>query len=61
MIPPYDGMTPELIGLGSSKSDLIAAVGEPQQKDGEKWIYEGIIYVIKDGKVAEMIIKEPDF
>ncbi len=61
MVDPYDGLTPEMIGLGSTAEDVVAAYGEPQQKNGSDWIYEGISFVMKNDKVTEMIIQEPDF
>jgi len=61
MTSPYDGLTPEQIGLQSTSDELVAAVGEPQQKDGPQWIYEGIIYTIRNGRIAEMLIQDPDF
>ncbi|MBN1480555.1 hypothetical protein JXA70_09815 [candidate division KSB1 bacterium] len=61
LLDPYDGMTPELIGLKSSANDLIAAYGQPQQKRGSEWLYDGITYVVKNNTVSEMIIQDPDF
>jgi hypothetical protein len=61
MVAPYDGLTPENIGLGSTTSDLTNAYGEPLEKDGSNWMYEGIVYIIKNNKVSEMIIEEPGF
>jgi hypothetical protein len=58
---PYDGLTPEQIGLQSTSAELVAAVGEPLEKDGPEWIYEGITYMIRNDRVAEMLIKDPDF
>lgn len=61
MVAPYDGLTPENIGLQSTVDELTAAYGEPLEKDGENWMYEGITYVIRNNKVAEMIIQEDGF
>ncbi len=61
MVQPYDGLTPENIGLGSTTTELTNAYGEPQRKDGSKWEYDGITYVIRNDKVNEMIIEEPGF
>jgi hypothetical protein len=56
---PYDGMTPELIGVGSSTADLLAAYGQPAGKNGDQWYYSsGITYVIKLNKVSGIIIKD---
>jgi hypothetical protein len=56
---PYDGMTPELIGVGSSTADLIAAYGQPTAKNGNQWYYaSGITYEISTDKVSGMIIKD---
>ncbi len=62
LMPPYDGMTPELIGIGSSVNDLKAAYGEPTSVSGSQWYYDsGITFVIRSNKVDRMIIKEEDF
>ncbi|MBN1559176.1 BACON domain-containing protein [candidate division KSB1 bacterium] len=61
MMQPYDGLTPELIGLGSSSSDLVNTYGEPLEKSGAEWRYEEITYIIRNNKVSEMIIQEPGF
>lgn len=61
LIDPYDGMTPELIGLKSSSNDLIAAYGQPKEKNGSEWHYEDITYIVKNNSVSEMIIQDPNF
>jgi len=61
MLQPYDGMTPEMIGLNSTTADLLAAYGEPLQKSGSDWQYDGITFVVKNDKISEMIIEEPGF
>lgn len=61
MVHPYDGMTPENIGLGSTTLELTTTYGEPLSKVDSKWQYEGITYVIRNNKVAEMIIQEEGF
>lgn len=56
---PYDGMTPELIGIGSSTTDLISAYGQPTTKNGNQWFYaSGITYLITSNKISGMIIKD---
>lgn len=61
VFPPYDGMTEELLGIGSTTNELKAAKGEPTAINGKQWSYDGIIFLIKDDKINGMIIKEPDF
>lgn len=62
LLPPYDGMTPELIGIGSSVDSLKAAYGEPTSVDQSYWYYDiGITFVIRSNKVDRMIIKEENF
>ncbi len=55
---PYDGLTQEGIGIGSTTVELTKAYGQPLAKDGNKWLYQGITYVIQSNKVSGMIIKE---
>ena len=61
MIQPYDGLTPELIGLHSTSSELITAYGEPKSKSGSEWHYEEITFIVKNQNVQEMIIQDPGF
>ncbi|MBN1464184.1 hypothetical protein JXA02_00385 [candidate division KSB1 bacterium] len=61
MLAPYDGLTPESIGIGSLSSDLVTAYDQPIEKNGGEWRYEEITFVIRNNKVSEMIIQEPGF
>ena len=62
VVPPYDGMTEGLIGIGSTTDELKAAHGEPTSISGSEWYYEaGIIFIIRSNKINGMIIKENGF
>ncbi|RLD09353.1 hypothetical protein DRI50_12260 [candidate division KSB1 bacterium] len=61
VFPPYDGMTEELLGIGSTVNELKAAKGDPLAINGGQWTYEGIIFLIKNNMINGMIVKDPDF
>lgn len=59
---PYDGMTPELIGIGSTADELTAAYGQPSQENSNQWYYDsGITYILQNDKIAAIIIQADDF
>ncbi len=59
MVPPYDGLTPDEIGIGSTFKDVKQAYGEPDSFDSEEnvHVYDiGIKFEIKDNLVSRMIV-----
>ncbi len=61
MISPFDGLTPEGIGLGSSFDDVKEAYGEPDRHDSETGFYvydNGIKFKFdRNNNVTEMFIE----
>lgn len=55
---PYDGLTPEMIGIGSASGELVQKYGQPLQKNGDAWIYPGITYIVQAGRIVKMILKD---
>ncbi|MDZ7371337.1 MAG: hypothetical protein ONB12_09220 [candidate division KSB1 bacterium] len=58
---PYDGLTPEGIGIGSTAAELTAAYGEPTARVGNEWRYPGITYIVQNNTVINMIMKSEEF
>ncbi len=59
---PYDGMTEEGLGIGSTAAEVIAFYGPPSQTAGAQWIYNsGIIFVMQNDRISAIIIKSEDF
>lgn len=42
IMSPYEASTPDGIGMGSSRADVVAAYGEPDRTFGSGEIYDGI-------------------
>ncbi|RPH93737.1 MAG: hypothetical protein EHM72_16095 [Calditrichaeota bacterium] len=59
---PYDGMTQELLGIGSGGDEWKAIYGPPAEINGDQWVYtSGIICVVQGGKISRFIIKSSQF
>ena len=59
MEQPFDGLTEENIGLGSTRDEVIAAYGEPQRTENGEAVYDiGIAFSYTGGIVEKMRLWE---